>query len=106
NMYGYSKNRVETYLDSMGLVLDARSEYTDAVPQGQVYYTVPGGGELVSKGSVVTVVFSAGKDPSTIPSTSSSSSSSSSSTSKEEPSKPTEETNGSDTDSSVQDSGS
>ncbi|NKC66492.1 Stk1 family PASTA domain-containing Ser/Thr kinase [Vagococcus fluvialis] len=108
NMYGYSKNRVETYLDSMGLVLDARSEYTDAVPQGQVYYTVPGGGELVSKGSVVTVVFSAGKDPSTIPSTSSSSSSSSSSstTSKEEPSKPTEETKESDTDSGTQNSGS
>ena len=94
NMYGYSKNRVETYLNSMGLILDERSEYTDAVPQGQVYYTVPRDGELVSKGSVVTVVFSAGKDPSTIPSTSSSSSSSSSSstTSKEEPSKPTEET--------------
>jgi serine/threonine-protein kinase len=108
NMYGYSRNRVETYLDSMGLVLDARSEYTDAVPQGQVYYTVPDGGELVSKGSTVIVVFSAGKDPSTIPSTSSSSSSSSSSstTSKEEPSKPTEETKGSDTDSGVQDSGS
>lgn len=93
NMYGYSRNRVETYLDSMGLILDARSEYTNDVPQDQVYYTVPGGGELVSKGSTVTVVFSAGKDPSTIPSTSSSttSSSSSSSSSHEEPSKSTEE---------------
>lgn len=86
NMYGYSKTRVETYFDSMGLILDARSEYTNDVPQGQVYYTVPGGGELVSKGNTVTVVFSAGKDPATIPSSSSSSSesSSSSTSSKEE----------------------
>ena len=81
NMYGYSKTRVENYLNSVGLILNEGSEYNDSVPQGQVIYTFPNGGEQVKKGSSVTVVFSAGKDPSTIPSSSSTEDSSSSSSS-------------------------
>ncbi len=99
NMYGYSKTRVENYLNSVGLILNEGSEYSESVPQGQVIYTFPGGGEEVKKGSSVTVIFSAGKDPSTIPSSSSSeesysssSSSSSSSESKEESSDSTDGT--------------
>lgn len=80
NMYGYSRNRVETYLNSMELTMDERSEYTDSVSQGQVYYTYPDGFAQVKKGDTIIVVFSAGKDPSTIPSSTSSSSSTTSTT--------------------------
>ena len=79
-MYGYSRNRVVNYFDSVGLRLEENSDYSDTVPQGQVIYTYPEGGTQVKKDQSVLVVFSAGKDPSTIPSSTSSSSTSSSTT--------------------------
>ncbi|MGX7012851.1 Stk1 family PASTA domain-containing Ser/Thr kinase [Vagococcus silagei] len=76
NMYGYSRNRAMSYLDSVNLVYrEGSSEYNNNVPAGQVIYTIPSGGSEVAKGAEVTVVLSAGKDPSTLPSSSSSSSS-------------------------------
>lgn len=72
NMYGYSRNRAMSYLDSVGLIYrEGSAEYSNSIQAGQVLYTIPSGGTEVSKGDEVTVVLSAGKDPSTIPSSSS-----------------------------------
>ncbi|MGY3765532.1 Stk1 family PASTA domain-containing Ser/Thr kinase [Vagococcus vulneris] len=67
NMYGYSSNRVNSYIDSMGLTLiEGQSEYSSSVPSGQVIYTIPSSGTEMKKGDQVTVVYSAGRDPSTV----------------------------------------
>lgn len=66
NMYGYSKNRATSYLDSVGLSMLESGEYSDVIPPGQVIYTVPNSGSPVSKGDTITVVFSNGVDPATI----------------------------------------
>lgn len=63
SMSGFSKTRVENYLNSVGLMLVESSEYSETVPQGQVIYTIPGPGDMVKKGDKITVVFSAGKKP-------------------------------------------
>lgn len=80
NMYGYSKNRATSYLDSVGLSMLESGEYSDVIPQGQVIYTVPNSGSSVSKGDTITVVFSSGVDPATIESSTVESTESSSTT--------------------------
>lgn len=81
-LYGYSRSGAENYLNSVGLTLSEKSysEYSTELSEGQVLRTSPEGGSQVKKGDEVVVIFSAGVDPSTIPSSSSSSSTCSSTT--------------------------
>ena len=63
NMYGYTRQSVQDFLDSKGLVLTVGTDYSDEVPEGNAIYSNPGGGVSVEKGDAVHVVFSAGKKP-------------------------------------------
>lgn len=86
NMYNYSRNRAMSYLDSVGLTMSEGYEYSDSIPQGQVIYTIPNAGSKVKKGDSISVVFSAGKEPTTVESsTSSTTKTSETETGKEEP---------------------
>jgi len=61
DMTGYSRSRVAAYLQSVGLTMvEGAAEHSETIAEGQLLYSVPGGGVSVQKGDTVTVVFSAG----------------------------------------------